>query len=330
MKFENRRLHDICGFRMALCLLLLLCTNQMVHAADMHPFIDDVGRSVDIPVRPLRIVSMHDVDITIPLIELGVMPVASQGHVTLEGKRFLRSSELLTGVDFDNAPIAFIGSTTPDIEAIISAKPDLIITEPGRSTILDQLQKIAPTVVINNLLGSAPRIYGRLAEITGTQDRFALLERRYRAEIEAIKHVVDTSKITVSVLQANKGKLTIHHTYRALGRVLRDAGFHFPDIIESIPDGERIDVSVERLPDLDADYIFDAYRSDLGGTPALEVQEMQKLLPGYCDFLKACREGRYILLPRDEAISNSYMALSLMAAAVQSNIAGRPIPANKP
>jgi len=306
-------------------IILSMGMREAAFASDMRQFTDDAGRTIEVPVKPQRIVSMHDVDITIPLLELGIMPVASHGHVSLDGKKFLRSSELLTGVEFDNAPIAFIGSTAPDIEAIISAKPDLIITEPSRSTMLDQLQKIAPTVVINNLLGGAPRIYGRLADLTGTQDRFTLLERRYRAEIESIKRVVDTSKITVSVLQANKGKLTVHHTYRALGRVLRDAGFRFPEIIESIPEGERIDVSIERLPDLDADFIFDAYRSDTGGTPADEIEEMQKLLPGYCDFLKACREGRYILLPRDEAISNSYMALSLMAGAVQSNIAGRPL-----
>ncbi len=43
--------------------------------------------------------------------------------------------------------------------------------------------------------------------------------------------------------------------------------------------------------------------------------------------MRACRTGRYILLPREEVISNSYAALTLMVAQVQSHIAGRPIPA---
>jgi iron complex transport system substrate-binding protein len=34
---------------------------------------------VTVPLHPQRIVSMHDLDITIPLIELGVPPVASHG-----------------------------------------------------------------------------------------------------------------------------------------------------------------------------------------------------------------------------------------------------------
>lgn len=60
----------------------------------------------------------------------------------------------------------------------------------------------------------------------------------------------------VSVIQANNGKVTVHHAYHALGRVLRDAGFRFPPLIDNIPDGQRIDVSAEQLPALDADFVF--------------------------------------------------------------------------
>ena len=42
--------------------------------------------------------------------------------------------------------------------------------------------------------------------------------------------------------------------------------------------------------------------------------------------MQACRTGHYILLPREEVISNSYAALSLLVAQVQSQIAGRPVP----
>jgi iron complex transport system substrate-binding protein len=233
-------------------------------------------------------------------------------------------------VDFDNSDIKFIGTANIDLEALVAAKPDLIITEPSRDTPIEQLEKIAPTVSIDHLIGSAPRIYAKLAELTGTQARLAILERRYREQIDQLKHVVDTGSITVSVLQATKGKVTVHHTYRTLGRVLRDAGFKFPELIDSIPDGDRIDVSAERLPELDADFIFDTYRSDGGGKPGDEIAEMEKVLPGYCQFLKACREGRYILLAREETITNSFGALSLMVSAVQSHISGRPLPAEKP
>ncbi|MCS5946829.1 hypothetical protein LNP25_26765 [Klebsiella variicola subsp. variicola] len=46
---------------------------------------------------------MHDLDITIPLIELGVPPIASHGRTHPDGSHYLRASAQLTGVDFDNS-----------------------------------------------------------------------------------------------------------------------------------------------------------------------------------------------------------------------------------
>ncbi|WP_419772946.1 ABC transporter substrate-binding protein [Kluyvera genomosp. 1] len=294
--------------------------------AQTQAFTDDLGRVVQVPVHPQRIVSMHDLDITIPLIELGIPPVASHGRTRPDGSHFLRSSAMLTGIDFDNSDIQFIGTADIDLEAVAAAKPDLIITEPNRNVPIEQLEKIAPTVSIDHLLGSAPRIYARLAQLTGTQARLAVLDHRYQAQIQQLKQTIDTAKISVSVIQANNGKVTVHHSYHSLGRVLRDAGFRFPPFIERIPDGERIDVSAEQLPELDADFVFATWRSDTGGKPQDELNDMEKVMPGWCDFMKACRSGHYILLPREEVISNSYAALSLLVAEVQSQIAGRPMP----
>ncbi|MGE0970267.1 ABC transporter substrate-binding protein [Klebsiella sp. WOUb02] len=308
---------------------LLLCVAGTAGAAasQTQKFTDDLGRVVNVPLHPQRIVSMHDLDITIPLIELGVPPVASHGRTRPDGSHYLRSSAQLTGVDFDNSDIQFIGTADIDLEAVAAAKPDLIITEPSRHVSVEQLEKIAPTVSIDHLQGSAPRIYAKLAQLTGSGARLAVLERRYQEQIKQLKAAVDTQKITVSVIQANGGKVTVHHAYHALGRVLRDAGFRFPPLIERIPDGQRIDVSAEQLPELDADFVFATWRSDTGGKPQDELQAMEAVMPGWCDFMRACRSGRYILLPREDVISNSFAALSLMAAEVQSHIAGRPLPA---
>ena len=245
--------------RLLFSLLLLLGCSVQAEVAT-RPFTDDLGRVVNVPLHPQRIVSLHDLDITIPLIELGVPPVASHGRTRPDGSHFLRSGALLTGVDFDHSTIKFIGTADIDIEAIVAAKPDLIITEPSRHTPIEQLEKIAPTVSIDHLDGGAPEIYRKLAQLTGTQARLAILERRYREEIDRLKHTVDTQHITVSVIQANQGKINALHTYHSLGRVLRDAGFSFPKLIDSIPPGGRIDVSAERLPEMDADFVFATWR----------------------------------------------------------------------
>ncbi|MDE9580891.1 MULTISPECIES: iron-siderophore ABC transporter substrate-binding protein [Citrobacter] len=313
--------------RLLFSLLLLGCSVQAEVAT--RPFTDDLGRVVNVPLHPQRIVSLHDLDITIPLIELGVPPVASHGRTRPDGSHFLRSGALLTGVDFDHSTIKFIGTADIDIEAIVAAKPDLIITEPSRHTPIEQLEKIAPTVSIDHLDGGAPEIYRKLAQLTGTQARLAILERRYREEIDRLKHTVDTQHITVSVIQANQGKINALHTYHSLGRVLRDAGFSFPKLIDSIPPGGRIDVSAERLPEMDADFVFATWRGDTGGKPQDEIAAMDAVLPGWCEFLTACQRGHYVLISREEAISNSFASLSLMVAQVQSHIAGRHLPEGK-
>lgn len=312
---------------MRLLLSLLLLVGLSTQAADTtQSFTDDLGRVVEVPLHPQRIVSLHDLDITIPLIELGVPPVASHGRTRPDGSHFIRSGALLTGIDFDNSSIKFIGTADIDIEAIVAAKPDLIITQPGRGTPIEQLEKIAPTVSIDHLDGGAPQIYRKLAQLTGTEARYAILERRYQEEIAQIKRMIDTQHISVAVIQANQGKINALHTYHSLGRVLRDAGFKFPPLIDSIPEGKRIDVSAERLPEMDADFVFTTWRGDTGGKPQDEIAAMDAVLPGWCEFLTACQRGHYILLSREEAISNSFASLSLMAAQVQTHIAGRRLP----
>ena len=301
---------------------LLVLLAGVASAADTQTFTDDLGRTVTVPLHPQRIVSLHDLDITIPLIELGVPPVASHGRTRPDGSHFLRASAQLTGVDFDNSAIRFIGTADIDLEAVAAAKPDLIITEPSRHVSVEQLEKIAPTVSIDHLQGSAPRIYRKLAQLTGTQNRLALLERRYREEIAQLKRTVDTQHISVAVIQANQGKINALHTYHSLGRVLRDAGFTFPKIIDSIPPGGRIDVSAERLPELDADFVFATWRGDTGGKPQDEIAAMDAVMPGWCELLTACERGHSVLLSREEAISNSYASLSLMVTQVQTHIAG--------
>ncbi len=307
-----------------LCVFLFL--PLMASAQETIRFTDDLGRSVDVPARPQRIASLHDIDVTIPLIELGVMPAASHGRIGPDAKTYLRSGSLLTGVDFDNSTIAFIGANDIDLEKLADIKPDLIVTTIGRPTPIEALERIAPTVALDAAKFGAQHVYAKLAALTGTEQRLEVLERRYQSGIAALKQAADTSAITVSVFQPLNGKINTYHTYRALGRVLRDAGFRFPPIIDAIAEGQRIEISAERLPELDADFIFDPYRSDTGGDSQKEIAEMEKVLPGFCGFLKACRDGRYVMVSREEAISNSYAALSLMTAMVQATVAPRPVP----
>lgn len=292
-------------------------------AQETRSFTDDAGRTVDIPTDPQRIASLHDLSITIPMIELGVYPVASHGRTTEAGEGFIRSSKVLTGVDFDNSDIEFLGNLPVDIEAVAASEPDLIITTPWQTASVQQLEAIAPTIVLEDTIRGDFGMHEIIAELTGTQEQLVILEGRYEGQIEQIKRLIDTSSISVNVIQGVDGQVYTWHTYGGLGRVLRDAGFVFPEIVDAIEPGGHAALSAEQLPELDADFLFVTYRTDTLETPQIALDHLENVIPGFCDYLHACRENQMTIMPREEASASSYYALGVMAYTVVSHISGR-------
>ncbi|KKB11939.1 preprotein translocase subunit YidC [Devosia geojensis] len=292
-------------------------------AQETRSFTDDLGRTVEIPLEAQRIASLQDLAITVPLIELGVMPIASHGRTTPEGEGFIRGSKVLTGVDFDNSDIEFLGNLPVDIEAVAAAEPDLIITTPWQTAPVEQLEAIAPVIVLDDEARGDFEIYDVLAEITGTQDRLAVLKDRYAGQVEQIRRLIDTVDISVNVIQGVDGQVLSWHTYGALGKLLRDAGFTFPERVEAIPEGQFERMSPETLPELDADFLFVTYRTDTGETPADAFAHLEAVMPNFCEFLFACTSNQMIVMPREEASASSYYGLGVLSYTVLSHISGR-------
>ncbi len=296
-------------FVFAFCLAVLAMAPSQ--AQDTRSFTDDLGRVVEIPAQPKRIAALDDLRLSVPLIELDVLPIASHGR-TNDDQPYIRSGLILTGVDFATSDITFLGNEPIDIEALAAAAPDLIVTLVSRDVPLDQLERIAPTVVFDETISDRFDIYARLADLTGTTPTLARLEARYQAQLAQLVRLVDAKNI--SVMEGSGGAISVQHSYGSLGKVLRDAGFRFPALIDAIPQGGEQELSAELLPDLDADVIFDTFRTDRGETPADADARMQEALPGYCEQLWACRNEQYFRLPRDEAYAISYQRLSSITA----------------
>lgn len=285
-------------------------------AQETRTITDDLGRAVEVPADPQRIAVLHDENLGTPLIELGVIPVASHGRVTAQDEPFIRGSITVTGHDFDNSDIAFLGTNPVDVEAVARAAPDLILTSTWQNADVDQLQAIAPTVVVDTTARETVDVFPLLAKATGTQDVLARLEARYEAQIDRIRRLVPTQDITVSVMQGGEDGLYVQHTHSALGTVLRDAGFRFPDAVDALGEGGTAAVSAEEIQSLDADVVFLSYRTDQEQTPRDARDAMAAVLPGWCEALHACREGQVVILPRAEATSASYDALMALAMVV--------------
>ncbi|MCD7058682.1 ABC transporter substrate-binding protein [Pelagibacterium xiamenense] len=292
-------------------------------AQDTLTLTDGTGTEVAVPAEPERIVSLHDTSLTVALIELGVIPVGSHGRTEEDGTPFIRSAELVTGYDFANSGIAFVGNLPADVEAVAALEPDLILTTSWQTAGVDQLRAIAPTYVFDIDATDDFDVYARIAEVTGTTDRLEKLENRYRAQLEVINGLVDTSGITVSVIQGYNGELQVWNTYGSLGKVLRDAGFTFPDAINAIEGNSRQIFSGEAYPEFDGDFIFVTYRPSRGETPADARAALDEVLPGWCDVLHACANNQVIYIPREIASSATYDSLFALTEIVGSQIVGR-------
>lgn len=301
--------------QVTLVALLFSLSTSVAVAENNRSFTDDLGRTVQIPVNPQRIASLDDLRLTIPLIELNVLPVASHGRDEGKGP-YIRSSAQLTGVDFDNSDIIFLGNAPLDIEVLAMAQPDLIVTLVSRDSPIEQLELIAPTVVFDESSTDRFQIYQRLAELVNQQERLEKLEARYQGQLAQLNRLIDTESISVAVMEGNHGQISVQHTYGSLGKVLRDAGFQFPELINNLAPGKEEKLSAEYLPQLNADVIFDTYRSDRNETPADADEKMRTVMADYCDYLWACAHDQYIRLPRDEPYAISYQSLSAMTTVV--------------
>ncbi len=291
--------------------LLATASSLPALAQDTRSFTDDVGRVVDIPANPQRIASLHDLYFSVPLIELGVRPVGSHGRIVEGGQPFMRSAKMMTGVDFDNSDIAFLGNGVDiDPEIIAAAEPDLIILSANQKP--ETYEQIAPTVLLDFNVSDKFELYDRLAEVTGTQDRLDLLKTRYQLQIEQLRSVVEAETISVNVIAAVQGQVRSYRHFAALGRVLDEAGFAQPDALKDIAYGQFADFSPERLEDMDADLILVSYRAEEGETAQDAYDQLEALVPGFCNFLTACQNGRLIAIPRDETFAASYSALGTM------------------
>lgn len=297
--------------RLACAITLAVLAILPVQAADTVTFTDDLGRQVEIPAHPKRIATLDDLRLTNPVLELGIMPVASHGRTNSDGSTYIRSAKMLFGVDYDNTDIAFLGNEPLDIEALAAAQPDLIITLVSRNSPLEQLELIAPTIVFDEDATDRFVIYDRLAKALNAEDALARLKTRYQAQLAQLRRIVDTSSYTASVIMGEDGNMLIHYPYGSLGRVLIDAGFGTPDLFKTINTGRGVTYSAEYLPEIDADIIFDTYRGDRDETPADADARMKTVLPNYCDQLWACTHGQYYRIPRDEAYAISYQGLSI-------------------
>lgn len=282
----------------------------------------------DIPVAPQRIVALNDQIVALPLYELGAALVGSAGRVDAEGNTFMRGGMDTLGIDYANTDIKYVGQFNAlDVEAIAALQPDLIIGGTyTNAAIAEQLQKIAPTLIIDNGALGLVETLRTLADVSGKSGNFEARYSRYEANIARTKSFIgDTAAISATttfvfpeatdlwVYRANLGAIT---------QVLADLGFSQPPAVAAL-EATQASWSAELIQELDADFIFGFYRQQPDATPETIRAAYEKFAPGWCAALTACQNGQFILLP-GPTFGSTMTGLELALELVESNVAARP------
>lgn len=281
----------------------------------------------DIPVAPQRIVALNDQIVALPLYELGAPVVGSAGRTDEAGNIFMRGGMDTLGIDFSNTDIGYVGAFNAlDLEAIAALQPDLIIG--GTYTdvaVVEQLQAIAPTLVIDNGALGLVETLRTLADVSGKAGNFETRYQLYLDNVERTKgYIGDTSAISATMtfmFPAGEELWVYRQGLGAISQVLSDLGFAQPEAVAALSENQA-SWSAELIQDLDADFIFGFYRQQPDATPEAVFAAYEKFAPGWCQALSACQNGQMILLP-GPTFGSTMTGLELALNMVETHVAGR-------
>ncbi|NVK27917.1 MAG: iron-siderophore ABC transporter substrate-binding protein [Flavobacteriia bacterium] len=233
--------------------LMLVPVNQamaMDNNSDAYREISHAMGSAKVPKKVLRVVTLFQ-GATDSVVALGLTPVGVVD--SWEEKptyKYLRKA--LQGV-------AHVGlETQPNLEAIVSLKPDLIIgTKSRHEKIYHQLSKIAPTVMAENVYDFKTTL-DLTAEALNKQEKGKKVWEEFQQRISNFHHDIKKRQanwpLTAAILNIRADHLRLYLNQSFPGVVLKEIGFKFP-----MPNKNGWGVKLktkEALPSVDADVFF--------------------------------------------------------------------------
>ncbi len=185
------------------------------------------------------------------LLALGITPVG----IADDDKP--KAMEKLAGKPIEYIPLG--KRETPNLEKIAGAAPDLIIADTDRhSKVKDQLDQIAPTIVLNSRKGSyddSLKDFETIAKAVGKESEAKARLAQHDKMMAAMKKQVEAlpeKKVLVGV--ARKGDFNAHSTTSYAGEVLSDIGFE--NVVQGSENEPYKEVNLETITAIDPDIIF--------------------------------------------------------------------------
>ncbi|OME85147.1 ferrichrome ABC transporter substrate-binding protein [Paenibacillus sp. FSL A5-0031] len=210
--------------------------------------VKDFFGEVEIPVKPKRIAAIYLEDY---LVTLGVEPVVQWYHPMWGKQEYL---------NLDVPPFDITGS----IEALLDAEPDLIITDGFvDEAIYEKYSKVAPTFRMPDdiLMSSSSDILLKIADLIGEQEKAEKLVKDYEQKIADTKSKLKAAigDESVAVLRLNIGETDLNLLgikNKFVGSILyKELGLTPPKMVADM-EAFIETISMEKLPDLNADHII--------------------------------------------------------------------------
>lgn len=151
------------------------------------------------------------------------------------------------------------GLKEPDLEAIKSQNPDLIIIGGRQADFYDQLSEIAPTISVSkdnkDYLGSAKENIDTVAKIFGIEEKASEEFAKVKKKIEELNKTVKEKDVEALTVMVNEGNLSVYGEESRFGILYQAFGFKSKDQnIEDSSHGQN--VTFEYLAKQNPEVIF--------------------------------------------------------------------------
>ncbi|MFI7128568.1 ABC transporter substrate-binding protein [Nonomuraea sp. NPDC050153] len=222
-----------------------------------------MGETV-IPAQPKRVVAL-DQSFVDAVLTLETPVVGYTTYRSLDDKLPAYLGTVAEQYGKEATPVGTLEQ--PSLEKIMALKPDLIVSAKVRHEALyDKLSKIAPTVFSETTGAIWKENIRLMGQALGKEELADTRIKEYEgraAKIGAAVKAKDGELPTISVVRfAGEPTVRLYVEKSYSGLVLKDVGFPRPEGQPTKQDAIAVDVSQERIPDLDADHIFVATYQD--------------------------------------------------------------------
>ncbi|WP_240613519.1 iron-hydroxamate ABC transporter substrate-binding protein [Pueribacillus theae] len=221
--------------------------------AEERVLIDSLGNEVTIPEKPERVIAPYLED---HLVALGITPVAQWSvNDGASIQTYLQDSlKDIPTIPFD-LPFEAVTSFNPDL--ILIGSPETV--EGGK---YEQYNKIAPTYVLGNEEKNWRDKLLKIGEIFGQTDKANEVLKEYDQQVKEAKEKIKSTvgKQSAAAIWITNGSIFMVSETASSGSVLYgDLGLQAPNLVKEVSESATSDwssVSLEKLAELDADYLF--------------------------------------------------------------------------